>query len=144
MITFSIVFSGCGVILGHFRGTSEAEKIWKKIAIIVQKDEKGVRIPVPYSYSQTIEIFREIFMPHYEFGVEKFGEKSCYGMCKVYNAGRFGEKIRLILISKSEIRIWTGKIIDGKISESNEAQIFAEEIFQILSRKQKNKEGVRK
>jgi len=130
MIAFSMMLSGCGVILRPFTG-SEREKICKDVAIIVEKDGKGVSRRVSYSYSQTIKILRQIFMPHHEFVVEK----GCYGMCKIYNAGRFGEKIRLILVNKSgKIRIWTGEIsVDGKISESNEiSQIFAKEISQSL------------
>lgn len=139
MIAFSMMLSGCGVILRPFIGVPETEKICKDVAMIVEKDGKGVSRKTSYSYSQTIKILREMFMPHYEFVVEKFGEKSCYGMCKVYEAGVFGKKIRLILINnqKSEIRIWAGKIkiIDGKISENNKvSQVFAEEIFQIIKK----------
>ena len=129
MIAFSMMLSGCGV-LSSFIGVSETEKVCKNVAIIVEKDGKGVSRRISYSDSQTIKILREIFMPHHEFVVEK----GCYGMCKIYNAGRFGKKIRLILVKSSKIRIWTGEIgVDGKISESNKvSQILAKEIAQFL------------
>ena len=141
ILMIMIVFSGCSPILRPIIKVSEMERTCREIAIIIQKDGKGVSRKTPYSYSQTIEILREGFMPHYEFVVEKFGEKNCYGMCRVYNAGVFGKKIRLLVIEKlvieksENVRIWTwtGEIgVDGKISESEVSQIFANQISQFL------------
>lgn len=97
---------------GIVQEVSSVEKNCRNAAQKVIGDKKGAKVKVWKSYSQTLQLIRDIFPADLEFMM-----KDNYVMCSVYDAGAFTQKIRLVILpkKKKEIIIWAGKMIGGKI-----------------------------
>ena len=131
------ILSSCEVALvplgeGIVQEVSSIEKNCRNAAEVITKKEKGMKIKVCKSYSQTLQLIRDIFPADSEFMVEDH-----YVICSIYDAGAFTQKIRLVIVpkKKKEIIIWAGKMIAGRIvSEDSQVEKAAAEKIKIKIR----------
>jgi len=133
-----IILSSCEVAFvpigeGIVQEVSSVEKNCRNAAQkVITEKEKGTKIKVCKSYSQTLQLIRDIFPADSEFMVEDH-----YVICSIYDAGAFTQKIRLVIVpkKKKEIIIWAGKMIAGRIvSEDSQVEKAAAEKIKIKIR----------
>ena len=136
------ILSSCEVAFvpigeGIVQEVSSVEKNCRNAAQkVITEKEKGTKIKVCKSYSQTLQLIRDIFPADSEFMMEDYME-DYYVLCSIYDAGAFTQKIRLVIVpkKKKEIIIWAGKMIAGRIvSEDSQVEKAAAEKIKIKIR----------